>query len=113
MLADWQDFFGPPGEQRDVLRQALGELDNTFGVAPLCDGCIRIKGDNVDSTTDKQLKTFIRYYFNATMANYKPVVFLPGFSGKVTENVHTLITTTKDNLINAVTKLKAGTLARK
>jgi len=47
------------------------------------------------------------------MANYKPVVFLPGFSGKVTENVHTLITTTKDNLINAVTKLKAGTLARK
>ncbi|MCD6533154.1 MAG: hypothetical protein J7L25_03650 [Deltaproteobacteria bacterium] len=96
MLADWQDFFGPPGEQRDVLRQALGELDNTFGVAPLCDGCIRIKGDNIDTSTDKQLKTFIRYYFNATMANYKPVVFLPGFSGKVTESVHTLVTATKE-----------------
>ena len=96
MLADWQEFFGPPGEQRDVLRQALGELDDTFGVAPLCDGCIRIKGDNVDTTTDKQLKTFIRYYFNATMANHKPVVFLPGFSSKVSESVHTLVTATKE-----------------
>ena len=96
MLTDWQDFFGSPGEQRDVVRQALGELDDTFAVAPLCDACIRIKGDNVDTTTNKQLKTFIRYYFNAIMANHKPVVFLPGFSGKVTESVHTLITATKE-----------------
>ena len=96
MLADWQEFFGPPGEQRDVLRQALGELDDTFGVAPLCETCIRIKGDKVNTTTEKQLKTFIRYYFNARMANYKPVVFLPAFSGKVTESVHSLVTATKE-----------------
>ena len=96
MLADWQEFFGPPGEQRDVLRQALGELDDTFGVAPLCDACIRIKGDSVDTATEKQLKTFIQYYFNASMANHKPVVFLPAFSGKVTESVHSLVTTTKE-----------------
>lgn len=96
MLTDWQEFFGPPGEQRDVLRQALGELDNTYGVAPLCDGCIRIKDDRIDPKTEKQLKTFIRYYFNATMANYKPVVFLPGFSGHVTESVHSLVTATKE-----------------
>ena len=96
MLADWQDFFGPPGEQRDVLRQALGELDDTFGVAPLCEACIRIKGESVDITTEKQLKTFIRYYFNATMANHKPVVFLPAFKGKITESVHSLVTATKE-----------------
>ena len=96
MLADWQEFFGTPGEQRDVLRQALGELDNTYGVAPLCDGCIRIKGDKVSQKTEQQLKTFIRYYFNATMANYKPVIFLPGFSGSVTESAHSLITKTKE-----------------
>ena len=96
MLADWQEFFGSPGEQRDVIRRALGELDNTYGVAPLCEGCIRIKGDKVNASTDKQLKTFIRYYFNATMANYKPVVFLPGFSDKITESVHTLVTATKE-----------------
>ncbi len=96
MLADWQNFFGPPGEQRDVIRQALGELDNTYGVAPLCSGCIRIKGDKVNAGTDNQLKTFIRYYFNTTMANYKPVVFLPGFSGRVTESVHSLVTATKE-----------------
>jgi len=96
MLTDWQDFFGPPGEQRDVLRQALGELDDTYGVAPLCTNCIRIKGDKVNPTTKKQLKTFIRYYFNTIMANYKPVVFLPGFSGSVTESVHSLVTATKE-----------------
>ncbi len=96
MLTDWQEFFGPPGEQRDVLREALGELDNTYGVAPLCDGCIRVKGDKVNLSTEKQLKIFIRYYFNATMANYKPVVFLPGFSGSVTESVHSLVSATKE-----------------
>jgi len=96
MLADWQELFGPPGEQRDVIRQALGELDDTYGVAPLCGGCIRIKGDKISSTTENQLKTFIRYYFNAVMANYKPVVFLPGFSGSVTESVHSLVTATKE-----------------
>ncbi len=96
MLTDWQEFFGPPGEQRDVIRQALGELDDTYGVAPLCDGCIRIKGDKLSPATEKQLKTFIRYYFNATMASYKPVVFLPGFSGSVTESVHSLVTATKE-----------------
>ena len=96
MLTDWQDFFGPPGEQRDVLRQALGELDDTYGVAPLCANCIRIKGDKVNPSTKKQLKTFIRYYFNTIMANYKPVVFLPGFSGSVTESVHSLVTATKE-----------------
>ncbi len=96
MLTDWQEFFGPPGEQRDVLREALGELDQTYGVAPLCSGCIRIKGDEVNPNTETQLKTFIRYYFNATMANYKPVVFLPGFSGSITESVHSLVTATKE-----------------
>ncbi len=96
MLNDWQEFFGSPGEQRDVVRQALGELDNTYGVAPLCKGCIRIKGDKVNQSTEKQLKTFIRYYFNATMANYKPVVFLPGFSAKISESVHTLVSATKE-----------------
>ena len=96
MLTDWQNFFGPPGEQRDVVRQALGELDDTFGVAPLCEACIRIKGDAVNDTTEKQLKTFLRYYFNAAIANHKPVVFLPGFSGKITESVHSLVTATKE-----------------
>ncbi len=96
MLADWQEFFGSPGEQRDVVRRALGELDNTYGVAPLCDGCIRIKGDKIRPGTDQQLKTFIRYYFNATMASYKPVIFLPGFSNKITESMHTLVTATKE-----------------
>lgn len=96
MLTDWQEYFGPPGEQRDVLREALGELDDTYGVAPLCNGCIRIRGDKVNPNTETQLKTFIRYYFNATMANYKPVVFLPGFSRSVTESVHSLVTATKE-----------------
>ncbi len=108
MLVDWQEFFGPPGEQRDVLRQALGELDNTFGVAPLCEACIRIKGDSVDATTEKQLKTFIRYYFNATMANHKPVVFLPGFSGKVIESVHSMITATKEGDVTYTDECLSG-----
>lgn len=108
MLVDWQNFFGPPGEQRDVLRQALGELDETFGVAPLCDACIRVKGDAVNATTEEQLKTFIRYYFNAKMAKHKPVVFLPGFSGKVTESVHSLITTTKEGDVTYTDECLSG-----
>jgi len=108
MLDDWQEFFGPPGEQRDVLRQAEGLLDDTFGVAPLCDGCIRIKGDGIDSTTEKQLKTFIQYYFNAAMANHKPVIFLPTYRGKVTESVHTLITTTKEGDVTYASECLSG-----
>ncbi len=108
MLADWQEFFGPPGEQRDVLRQAEGLLDDTFGVAPLCDTCIRVKGDKVDVTTEKQLKTFIQYYFNAAMANHKPVIFLPTYRGKVTESVHTLVTSTKEGDVTYASECLSG-----
>jgi hypothetical protein len=96
MLHQWQEFFGPPGEQRDVIREAEGELANTYGVAPLCSGCVRIKGDKLDPTSEKQLKTFIRYYFNDRMAQFRPVVFLPGLQGQVLESIHTLITDTKE-----------------
>ena len=95
MLKQWQEFFGPRGEQRDVVREAEGLLDNTYGVAPLCSRCIRIKGEQIDTATTEQLKTFIRYYFNATMARYHPVVFLPAFRGAVVESIHTLVTATK------------------
>ena len=95
MLKQWQEFFGPKGEQRDVVREAEGLLSNTYGVAPLCSRCIRIKGDRIDQATENQLKRFIRYYFNTTMARYHPVVFLPAFRGQVVESIHTLVTATK------------------
>ncbi|HDS15351.1 MAG TPA: hypothetical protein ENN66_01790 [Proteobacteria bacterium] len=96
MLSDWQEFFGLPGEQRDILRRLSGQLDETFGVAPLCPGCVRVQGTTLNEETANQLKTFIRYYFNATLANHRPVVFLPGFSGQATESVHTLVTANKE-----------------
>lgn len=96
MLSDWQAFFGPPGEQRDILRAISGEQDNTFGIAPLCEQCIRIKGEQVSQATDRQLRTFLRYYFNALVAGYKPVVFLPGFQSQAAESVHSLVTATKE-----------------
>jgi hypothetical protein len=108
MLKQWQEFFGPRGEQRDVVREAEGLLDKTYGVAPLCSRCIRIKGDQVDAATEKQLKTFIRYYFNARMAKYHPVVFLPAFRGRVLESIHTLVTATKEGDVAYTSECLAG-----
>jgi len=108
MLKQWQDFFGPPGEQRDVVRRAEGALDETFGVAPLCPGCIRIKGDRLDESSEKQLKTFIRAYFNARMAKFRPVVFLPAFRGRIIESVQTLITTTKEGDVTYTDECLSG-----
>ncbi len=108
MLKQWQDFFGPPGEQRDVVRRAEGTLDETFGVAPLCPGCIRIKGDRLDETSVKQLKTFIRAYFNARMAKFRPVVFLPAFRGRIIESVQTLVTTTKEGDVTYTDECLSG-----
>ncbi len=96
MLKQWQKFFGPPGEQRDVVREAEGELANTFGVAPLCEKCVRIKGGVLDKASERELKTFLRYYLNDRIAAFRPVVFLPGLRGQVLESIHTLVTATKE-----------------
>jgi len=69
-----QDYFGMPGQSKELRRRSSGETQAIYGVEPVCRKCIDITDETSRAGySSEMLGEFLQYYLHTKMSEYRRV----------------------------------------